>query len=183
MAVSHQLDQKLEIAEKLFNIALVLLRQDERERAISCLEQVVGLCRELGYKRQLAYALNNLAMLSLTAKAVGQGHKYAVESFDICREAEDKKGTAWASLALGHAALDAGDWAQATALFKESESFYHSEEIKIYQLGGLARLARLNGETSKATRLLPRLKTCESKKMRNYLSTLRIIIISKESVE
>ncbi|HET7089224.1 MAG TPA: BTAD domain-containing putative transcriptional regulator [Anaerolineae bacterium] len=107
-------------ADAFFNLGLVLLRLESgMGRAIECFEASVALCRELGYLRTAAYALNNLAMLILHQGNAPRAAALASDSLALCRELDDGMGAFYALINLGHSALDQGDLGQAVRAFQE----------------------------------------------------------------
>ncbi|MFN8494393.1 MAG: tetratricopeptide repeat protein [Caldilineaceae bacterium] len=120
VALDQALGNQNELARSLFDLGLTTVRmEDGAPRAIAYFEASVARCRELGYPKIAAYAINNLAMLVLHQGDAPRAMRLASESLALCRAAEDRLGISYALVNLGHSAVEQGDLALAGQSFRE----------------------------------------------------------------
>lgn len=120
VALDRALGNQNELARSLFDLGLTTVRmEDGALRAIAYFEASVALCRELGYPKIAAYAINNLAMMVLHQGDASRAMALASESLALCRAAEDRLGISYALVNMGHSAVEQGDLALAGQYFRE----------------------------------------------------------------
>ena len=151
------------LTDTLFNLGLVTVRiKGGAARAAVHLAACVELSRELGYRKVLAYALNNLAMLALHEGDDARAASLAQESLELCRGLEDPLGAFYALVNLAHAALDRGDPVQAARLLEKALGLLEQAEAAAgdplpeelsWFLEATVHLAISQGQTAEAWKL------------------------------
>lgn len=117
ISLTRSLGDQRALAASLLNLGLVTARiEGGAARAAVHLAACVELSRELGYRKALAYALDELATLALHEGDQAKATSLAQESLELCRGLEDRHGAIYALVNLAHAALDRGDPVQAARL-------------------------------------------------------------------
>lgn len=156
-----ELDEKLgnhkEVARALFNLGLVYVRmENEVTRAQSYFESSIGRCRQVGYVRFEAYALNNLAMLALHRGDAQQAMRLAQESLQLCRDVEDWLGACYALINVSHSALDLNDPVRASQALRDAADLLHpgqDQEVTLWWLDACTHLAAAQGRPIVAVQL------------------------------
>ncbi|HYY57131.1 MAG TPA: tetratricopeptide repeat protein [Pyrinomonadaceae bacterium] len=108
---------------------LSFLRGDYAE-ARGWLEESVGLWREVGNKRRLAYALVVLGMVALEQGHPEEGRRYEEESVSIFKEVDDTWGLALALNDLGNMLNEPGNMDLAQAYYRQSLALWRELEDK-----------------------------------------------------
>jgi len=101
-------------------MAMVANAQGDFAASKALYEESLAIKRELGDRRGIANALNNLGMVAVEQGNYAAGRSLYEESLAIKRELGDRRGTANTLNNLGMAALEMGDLAPALALNQES---------------------------------------------------------------
>lgn len=157
VALDEELGNHKEVARALFNLGMVHVRMEHEEaRAQAYFEASVARCRQVGYVRFEAYALNNLAMLALHRGNAQQAMILAQESLRLCREVEDWLGACYALINRGHSALDLGDADRATQALHDCADLLRpgqDQEVALWLLEAWSRLAVTQGQPAAAIRL------------------------------
>jgi non-specific serine/threonine protein kinase len=87
-------------------------------------EEALALFRELGDKRNMAWALGFLAMARLLLGQLDECKRLYDEALALFREVNDRDGIAWVLLVLGEMARMQDDYARAEKLYNESLALY-----------------------------------------------------------
>ncbi|RIK35939.1 MAG: hypothetical protein DCC55_28815 [Chloroflexi bacterium] len=157
VALDEELGNHKEVARALFNLGMVYVRmENEAARAQAYFETSITRCRQVGYVRFEAYALNNLAMLALHRDDSRQAMILAQESLRLCQEVEDWLGACYALINLGHSALDLHDPDRAIQALRDCANLLHpgqDQEVALWLLEACARLAVARGQPTAAVRL------------------------------
>jgi predicted ATPase/class 3 adenylate cyclase len=136
-------------------LAMLVIRDAEAgdwEGVIRGIEEAAGILRRLGHRYQLANALVWLAVGYARSGRPGDGHRAALESLDLFREAENPTGIALAFVCLSFLAVWDGRHEDAIRLMATSETL--DERAGASRTAGFAGL--LEGDpAAEARRHLP----------------------------
>jgi predicted ATPase/DNA-binding XRE family transcriptional regulator len=155
--LDEELGNHKEVARALFNLGLVYVRMEsEGARAQSYFESSIVRCRQVGYVRFEAYAVNNLAMLTLHRGDAQQAMQLAHESLQLCRDVEDWLGACYALINVAHSALDLADPLRASQALHDAADLLRpgqDQEVTLWWLDACTRLAAAQGQPVAAVRL------------------------------
>ncbi len=118
------------------------------------LQESLDMFRELGARREMAYALCNLG--DFVSWRGGEGKPFHQEALVISRGVGDRMGIALSLSGLGSDATDKGDYGAAKQLFQESLAIFRelgNQEGITKSLGWLGYIAWLLGEYGQAEQL------------------------------
>jgi tetratricopeptide (TPR) repeat protein len=121
------------------------------------LGEALEISRELGDRRGIAFALNNLGMVEGMDKNYDVARDYHESSLPLLREMGDRWSTARALAGLGRVAWFQGDIEAARAYYRENLMILRdlgSVWELVYTLEGFAWLALHEGRPQRAARLL-----------------------------
>jgi predicted ATPase/class 3 adenylate cyclase len=142
-------------ARALLASAILAGLQRELQVAIQLAREAVGIFRELGGKRELAYALLVVAIGALPDRGVSDGAMS--ESRALLEELGDQRGVALLLSYMGDGALEHGDYDAGRARLTESlalSSELGDLDMKSVPLMGLGRLACIDGDYARARALV-----------------------------
>jgi predicted ATPase/class 3 adenylate cyclase len=134
-------------------------RWSEFPQATDFLTQGLAIWRELGDKRGIAEALNNLAVGATQSGDRVRARVLVAESLALFRELADRRGTAHALNNLAEILSGDGDPAGARALFEESVSLFHAIEDRrglSHALDNLGGILTAQGDYGRAEVLYSR---------------------------
>jgi len=126
-------------------------RQRDLNGAIPLAREAVELFRELGEKRELAYALLIIAVGALPDRDISD--RAMSESRALLEELGDRRGVALLLTFLGDGALEHGDYDSARARLTESLAIYSQLgelRLRSVPLMSLGRLACVDGDFARA---------------------------------
>jgi non-specific serine/threonine protein kinase len=129
--------------------------QRDLQVAVSLAREAVGIFRELGQKRELAYALLIVSVGALPDRGVSDRVMY--ESRALLEELGDLRGVAMLLYFLGEGALEHGDYDAARAKLTESLALFSQlGELRLRSapLMSLGRLACVDGDYARARALV-----------------------------
>jgi DNA-binding CsgD family transcriptional regulator len=133
------------------------LEQGEYERAKPFFEEALELSRDLGDKRNIVYALHNLAEVARHTGHYEQARTLGMEAVSVSREMDDKWGTARNFVWLGIVTAYKGDDYEEAAGFLEKGFALIREvgdwEFVAYALDSFAVIAGAKGQCERAARL------------------------------
>ncbi|HXM72686.1 MAG TPA: adenylate/guanylate cyclase domain-containing protein, partial [Candidatus Dormibacteraeota bacterium] len=135
----------------LLAAAVLAGRQRDLKVAVPLAREAVELFRELGEKRELAYALLIIAVGALPDRDISD--RAMGESRALLEELGDRRGVALLLTFLGDGALEHGDYDSARARLTESLAIYSQlGEIRLRSvpLMSLGRLACVDGDYARA---------------------------------
>jgi tetratricopeptide (TPR) repeat protein len=146
------------IASSLSNLASVSGFRGDSERATELYEQSMDLFRAQGGKRNLAYCLNNLAMVvcSQGQGDLGRAAQFTEEAVALLRELGARGDVSMGLCNLGWVALLQDDLESAADLYRESLSLSWDTGLNLLvqsALEGFACVAAAEGEAQRAARL------------------------------
>ncbi len=145
------------IALLLCGLARVLfISKGDSARVHTLLEESLALCRKVGHKDGLVWALNLLGEVFLQQGDAIEARALLEENVALSREIGHRQGTAQSLTLLGRVAASQGDYAAAHTLFEESFEVTKKLGDKLYlasNLEGLAVVAVAQGEPLRAARL------------------------------
>jgi non-specific serine/threonine protein kinase len=130
-------------------------RQRDLQVAVALAKEAVQLFRELGEKRELAYALLIVAMGALPDRGVSD--RTMSEARALLEELGDRRGVAMLLFFMGDAALEHGDYDAARARLTESLGLFSQlGELRLRSapLMSLGRLACVDGDYARARALV-----------------------------
>ncbi len=107
-------------ADALNGAGVLAAAQGDYAPARSVYEESVGICRELGDKRGIAFSLSNLGDVAQDQGDYASARTLYEASLGIFRELGDKWGIAGSLSNLGNIAFHQGDFASARTLYEES---------------------------------------------------------------
>jgi predicted ATPase/class 3 adenylate cyclase len=116
------------LAKVLEGAAYTRARWSEFAKGIDFQTQALAVWRELGDKRGIAEALNQLGDHTRTLGDRARGKAMVVESLALFRELADQRGTAYALNSLAEMVSADGDLASARLLFEESVPLFEAIE-------------------------------------------------------
>lgn len=116
------------LAKVLDGASRTRARWSEFPQATDFLTQGLAVWRELGDKRGIAEALNNLAVGATQSGNRARAKVLVAESLDLFRDLSDKRGTAHALNNLAEILSADGDLVSARALFEESVPLFEAIE-------------------------------------------------------
>ncbi|HLK58287.1 MAG TPA: tetratricopeptide repeat protein, partial [Chthonomonadaceae bacterium] len=120
------------------------------------LEESLTIFRELGDKRNIAYALNGLGSVALDQGDLVEARALLEESLATCRALGDKRNITFALSTMGSVALSQGDYAIARARLEENLAICRELGDKrgiADALDGFAHLAHREQQERHAARL------------------------------
>ena len=156
LALSREADDKVKIADALFQLAITTDRQGETAEAKEFYEEGIALCREVGYTYRLPGFLLSLGYESILEGDYERGAALNEEAAALCRERGYKSFLNYALDNLGWAALLQGDHERARTFYEESLTLCKAlgdRNIAAESLEGLACISAAEGEDSRAGRL------------------------------
>lgn len=156
LEISRGADDKVRIAEALFQLANAVSHLGDNARAEDAYEEGIAACREAGYTYRLPGALLSLGYLRLLAGDYERGAALNDEATALCREHGYRSFLNYALDNLGWAALLQGDHERASAPYQES--LVVSNELGDRMIGsesleGMACISAARGDASRAARL------------------------------
>jgi DNA-binding CsgD family transcriptional regulator len=163
LALSRQTDDPKGVAFALRLLASVAIadRGDYR-RATELYEEGMALCREHGYKGDLAYFLSDIGENCMLQGDYGRAKELHDEAATLLREEMNGKGLELVLESQGWATLLQGDPEQARALFEEGLALCRQVDNKLFTIGyleGLACIAAARAEDERAARLFGAART------------------------
>ncbi len=120
LAQSASAEYRTRYGRALNQASWLAWRQGDYASARAFSEEGLTLCRELGDKRGVAFALINLGRVALNQGDYATARALLEQSPTLCRELDDKWGMAFALNNLGFVASNQGDSATARALYEQS---------------------------------------------------------------
>ncbi|HEX8230600.1 MAG TPA: tetratricopeptide repeat protein [Chloroflexia bacterium] len=120
MAISKELDDKLNFAASLNNIGIILRRRGEYARARLMFEEAIETNRTIGNPHWQAINLNNLGNVLFDQGDYASARAYQEESLGIFTALGDEWGIAMSTNDLGRIVFDQGDYATANLLYERS---------------------------------------------------------------
>jgi DNA-binding CsgD family transcriptional regulator/tetratricopeptide (TPR) repeat protein len=156
LAISREADDKVMIAEALFQLGGTTHSLGDIARAKEIYKEGIVVCREVGYTYRLPYFLHSLGYMLMLEGDYERGAALNEEAVAICREHGYKSGLQYALDNLGWAALLQGDHERARTSYSESLVVCRElgdKMIASVSLEGLACVAGSNGKGERAGRL------------------------------
>lgn len=143
-ALQHAADAPIEVRARALNsvgflgsyLSSIDSALGDPERGVARSEEALALFRELGDRRNEAWARAFLGMAALSAVDLDRGETLYREALDLFREVEDPDGIAWVFLALAEIARNRGDYDLAERLQEQSLALYR-------ETGGIRFIAEL----------------------------------------
>jgi DNA-binding CsgD family transcriptional regulator len=141
----------------LFGLARVLfLSQDDPAAVHALLEEGLALCRQVGHKLGIAWALSHQGEVFLLQGNALRARSLLEESLPLYREARDQLGIAESLTLLGRVETLAGDYAAARTAYEESLAIGRAVGDNLsmsFSLEGLAAVIAVQGDPVWAARL------------------------------
>ena len=156
LVISREADDKVKIAEALFQLGGTTHSLGDIGRAKEIYEEGIAVCREVGYTYRLPWFLHSLGYMLMLEGDYARGAALNEEAAALCREHGYKAGSQYALDNLGWAALLQRDHERARAFYKESLLVCRElgdRMIASVSLEGLACVAGANGNDERAGRL------------------------------
>ena len=156
LTLSREADDKVKIAEALFQLGSATDAQGDHARAKEILEEGIAVCREVGYTYLLPDFLLSLGYVLLVEGDYERGAALNEEAAVLCREHGYKSHLNYALDNLGWAALLRGDHERARSYYQESlvvSNELGDKMIASESLEGLACVTGAEGEAERAARL------------------------------
>ena len=153
LAISREADDKVRIAEALFQLGGVL---GETAPAKEIYEEGIAVCRKVGYAYRLPDFLLSLGYILMLEGDYERGVALNEEAVAICREHGYRSKLNYALDNLGWASLLQGDHERAMTFYQESLMVCRElgdKMIASETLEGLACLCAAEGEALRAARL------------------------------
>ena len=153
LAISREADDKVRIAEALFQLGGVL---GETAPAKEIYEEGIAVCRKVGYAYRLPDFLLSLGFILILEGDYERGVALNEEAVAICREHGYRSSLNYALDNLGWASLLQGDHEQARTFYQEGLAVCKEvgdRMIASETLEGLACLCAAEGEALRAARL------------------------------
>jgi predicted ATPase/class 3 adenylate cyclase len=113
------------------------------DNALQDLEQALQLARDLGNRDIEAEGELTVAQAYLLRREHARASEAAQRALRVSRDAEDKRGEAWASWWLGRLAMRAGDTETARVLLPEALRELRAQDMRAQMLGCLDDMALL----------------------------------------
>jgi predicted ATPase len=134
--------------------------QSDNDQAATLCEAAVALYRQVGPRRDLAWALRYLGYVLWEQGAYLPAHTWLEESLTLCREMGDLQGSARALHLLGYVALSQGEYGQAMAYLATGLALCQQMDYAPVVATSLSDLvgvvARYQGDYGRAAMLLER---------------------------
>jgi predicted ATPase/DNA-binding NarL/FixJ family response regulator len=156
LAISRKADDKVMIAEALFQLAGTVWGPGDTAGAKEIYEEGIALCREVGYTYRLPDFLLSLGYLLMLEGDYDRGAALNEEAVAICREHGYRSKLNYALDNLGWAALLQGDYERARTSYEESLAVCKELGDKMVasdSLEGMACFSAAQGEALRAARL------------------------------
>jgi tetratricopeptide (TPR) repeat protein len=155
LTLSREADDKVKIAEALFQLAGTAWGPGNIARAKEIYKEGIAVCREVGYTYRLPEFLLSLGYMCLSEGDYERGGALNEEAVVICREHGYRSRLNYALDNLGWAALLQGDYERAP--YQESLVVCRELGDKMIACGsleGMACFSAADGEALRAARLL-----------------------------
>jgi len=141
----------------LFGLARVLfLSQGDPARVYALLEEGLGLCKQVGHKLGIAWALSHQSEVFLLQGEALRARSLLEESLPLYREARDQQSLAESLSILGRVETLTGDYAAAWTAYEESLAIGRAigDNLSMsFSLEGLAVVIAVQGDLVRAARL------------------------------
>jgi predicted ATPase/DNA-binding CsgD family transcriptional regulator len=156
LEISREADDKIKIAEALFQLGGTAWGPGDEARAKEIYEEGIAVCREVGYTYRLPAFLLSLGYVLMLEGDYERGTALNEEAVEICREHGYKGHLNYALDNLGWAALLEGDYERARTPYEES--LVVSKElgdrlVASASLEGMACISAAQGGALRAGRL------------------------------
>jgi predicted ATPase/DNA-binding CsgD family transcriptional regulator/Tfp pilus assembly protein PilF len=156
LEISREADDKIKIAEALFQLGGTAWGTGDEARAKEIYEEGIAVCREVGYTNRLPGFLLSLGYLLMLEGDYERGAALNEEAVAICRERGYKSGLDYALDNLGWAALLQGDHDRARTFYEESlmvSNELGDRMVATGSLEGMACISAAQGGAPRAGRL------------------------------
>jgi predicted ATPase/class 3 adenylate cyclase/Tfp pilus assembly protein PilF len=157
LRIAKEQGDKHEVAEALNTLGNAKSDIGDLEAALADWQESLALHRELGDKSGISRVLNNIGEAARQRGEYDQAIALYEESLSMAREIGDKRTTGICLNNLGLVLYKRGDYARAQTVLAEVLGVWRERSVPhgaAYPLMGLAGIAQVQGEPTRAARLL-----------------------------